>query len=532
MAAAATKKPSRSKKTRPFALVLHANCPYVLGHDDWPFGIDPLCSAVAESYIPLLNTVTRLVADGISPQLTLSISPVLCEMLTDLTFQQQFQSYLAERIDTAKLNQQEFATQGLDSRRDLALFWETWYTNIERDFEKFDYDIIGSFRDLQNQEHIELLATPATHGHLPHFGPFEAVRGQVGIGIEMYKKHFGRQPRGMALAPGSLAAWRKPQANLLEFLVESGIEYAVTNIQTTLASEFSISDARLHRLAAVRDQATSLLHLEDDTPAEPATSILDEASNYYLDQKKYHYPGALRLWRRTESTTDLAIKQLYEPLRSAESCETHAASFLDTVRDSLGDSSHGILCAALPAESLGQLWFEGPNWLLRLLRKLNQKPAVACCTLSDYARQAAKTAPAPGAATADDEEPEIEWPDSDSAWMQLRIQECQHAMVELMEQHGNTKNPKLQQILQQCGRELLLMESIDWQTTPSHTTAGEYAALRCAEHISVFQHIAALAKKVGASEFLSEGERRFLHAALQRDRCFDELSPHWWQRTG
>ena len=64
-----------------FALVLHAHQPFVLGYNRWPHGSDWLCEAIVECYLPLLRTLRTLTEHGFSPQLTLSLSPVLCEQL-------------------------------------------------------------------------------------------------------------------------------------------------------------------------------------------------------------------------------------------------------------------------------------------------------------------------------------------------------------------------------------------------------------------------------------------------------------------
>src|SRR5713226_9131772 len=67
-----------------FALVLHSHLPYVLSHnrleEEW------LLEAVVESYLPLLQVLERLVLQGISPKVTIGLTPVLLEQLTDSRF--------------------------------------------------------------------------------------------------------------------------------------------------------------------------------------------------------------------------------------------------------------------------------------------------------------------------------------------------------------------------------------------------------------------------------------------------------------
>ena len=87
-----------------FTFVLHGHLPYVLTHGTWPHGSDMLFECAAESYLPLLDTFHRLIAEGISPKVTLGITPVLAEQLADPAFKHQFVEYLDMRVRTAAEN--------------------------------------------------------------------------------------------------------------------------------------------------------------------------------------------------------------------------------------------------------------------------------------------------------------------------------------------------------------------------------------------------------------------------------------------
>ena len=55
----------------------------VLNHGRWPHGMDWLSEVAAECYVPLLDVFNRLVDEGISPKVTLGLTPVLVEQLAD-----------------------------------------------------------------------------------------------------------------------------------------------------------------------------------------------------------------------------------------------------------------------------------------------------------------------------------------------------------------------------------------------------------------------------------------------------------------
>ena len=69
-----------------FSLVLHSHLPWVLNHGVWPHGTSWVNEAAAETYIPLLQELYKLVDDGYHPRMTLGLTPVLCEMLRHPSF--------------------------------------------------------------------------------------------------------------------------------------------------------------------------------------------------------------------------------------------------------------------------------------------------------------------------------------------------------------------------------------------------------------------------------------------------------------
>jgi len=79
-----------------------------LHHGIYPAGVDWLNEAVAECYIPLLNVFNDLLNEGISPNVTLDISPVLCEQMENPDFKQIFVNYCDARIDAARKDHLDF----------------------------------------------------------------------------------------------------------------------------------------------------------------------------------------------------------------------------------------------------------------------------------------------------------------------------------------------------------------------------------------------------------------------------------------
>ena len=82
-------KNSKNKKGF-FSLVLHSHLPYVLNHGEWPHGVYWLYEAASETYLPLIKVFLRLIGEGISPQVTIGVTPVLVEQLNSSVFKKEF----------------------------------------------------------------------------------------------------------------------------------------------------------------------------------------------------------------------------------------------------------------------------------------------------------------------------------------------------------------------------------------------------------------------------------------------------------
>ena len=573
-----------------FTFVLHSHLPYVLSHGKWPHGTDWLCEAAAETYIPLLNVFNRLVDEGVEPRVTIGLTPILCEMLADLSFVAEFQQYLQTKIDTARSNEKEFGAQGMEHFRDIALFWENWYTNIARDFEsKYERDIIGAFRRLQDGGHIEIITSAATHGYLPLLGTDEAVQAQVRIGVDTYKRHFARQPRGMWLpecayrpryewvAPEELREGEEKQdqeqpvlrKGIDEFLSESHIEYFIIDAHLLKGGKaLGVYAERFEALRAIfQNFADQYKPLDENTERTPLEAYLVSSSpdtkapvacftrhertsmqvwsaehgypgnGYYLDFHKKHFPGGLRLWRVTSIQADLSQKQPYEPIHVAEISEAQANHFVELVKEGLRahrdlTGRNGVVCCPYDAELFGHWWFEGPNWLYRVLKKLWQDPEIDLTTGGRYLDDHPPTTviSLPEGSWGEGGFHFI-WLNPETVWTWREIYPCEKTMTRLVREYGETTNAKLREILEQCARELLLMESSDWQFLISTVAARDYAELRCAGHINVFQRLVEMADKVAAGDHLTEGEREFLKVTQERDSCFPDLPLKLWAQV-
>ena len=78
-----TRPPRRREPVGTFCLVLHSHLPWLAHHGRWPVGEEWLHQSWAHAYLPVLDVVRRLAAEGRRDLLTLGVTPVLAAQLDD-----------------------------------------------------------------------------------------------------------------------------------------------------------------------------------------------------------------------------------------------------------------------------------------------------------------------------------------------------------------------------------------------------------------------------------------------------------------
>ena len=211
-----------------FCLVLHSHLPWVLGHGVWPHGMDWVNEAAAETYVPLLMELYKLVDDGYHPKLTVGITPVLCEMLRHPRFIDGFMGYLDEKFDAAVNDYNDFTENRYEEGRiKLTKWWQEFYSRVKENFiQRYNKDIIGAFKKLQDMNLVDIITSGATHCYSPLLSKDTSIDAQFKTAVDNYKKHFGRAPTGgwlpeCAYRPGY--KWKNPITN--EEYDRPGIEF-------------------------------------------------------------------------------------------------------------------------------------------------------------------------------------------------------------------------------------------------------------------------------------------------------------------
>ena len=568
-----------------FSFVLHSHIPYVLAHGRSPHGTDWLSEAAAETYLPLLDVCHRLVTEGLSPKITLGLTPVLVEQLRDPSFQDELSDYLRGRRDAAQANEAQFRREGNYHMAYLARYWEDWYgTNLSHFETRYGRDIVGAFAALQDAGHIEVITSSATHGYSALLSQDTSVQAQVKQGVLSYKRHFGRAPRGYWLPECSYRPryhWAPPMAvpdvpkipwlhkGTDEFLAENGIGYffvegSLLHGGETLgvyADKFGPLKELYKQFQAetVKTQYRPytpykpyIVHSSPD-PDTPGVAVLgrDSATGQQVWSGEHGYPGdewylefhkkfvdqdatslGLRYWRISQDKADIGSKSLYEPHQAEGRTRDHAAHFVPLVQDVLRRQNDpaSILCAVYDTELYGHWWFEGPQWLYHVLKQLAQDPEITLATVSEYLDAHPATLPV--------ELPEGSWGEGgfhyiwlneETAWSWKLVYEVEAEMSALANDYSD--NETVAPILKQAAREALLLMASDWQFVISTGGAKDYGTVRLRNHYDNFQALANLIRRAGAGKELSVGDWKNIAECEVRDSVFPDVEPRFFARV-
>jgi len=515
-----------------FAFVLHSHLPYVRRAGRWPHGEEMLHEAMAETYVPLLNALFELKAEGCQPRLTIGLTPILLEQMSDPDVLDHFELYVQERL----------ALVGADIKRHkendgghllyLAEFYRDWYQSILESFrDRYGRDLVSAFRRLQDEGNLDILTSAATHCYLPLMERNSTIRAQLQVGIETYRRHFGCAPRGVWLPEcGYRPAFAQngvEKPGVEEFLAQSGLGYFFTDTHVILGGRLvgkvagdavgpygGLPKRKLVVRADERPEAAQRTTMRPYyvRAADVAVYGRDERTGLQVWSATHGYPGdflyrefhrkdahsGLQYWRITGAQIDLGKKGLYDPHPAMNQVQMHADHFVRLIVDEVSDyyeaaKQPGIVVSAYDTELFGHWWFEGITWLKEVLRRLDGHETVELTTAGDYleAYPPAEVVTLPESSWGEGGG-HWTWMNPDTEWMWPLIHDAELRMERLVTSHPDA-NGQMRVVLNQAARELLLLESSDWPFLISTGQAKEYASGRFQQHLARFQHLAAIA---------------------------------------
>jgi len=565
-----------------FVFVLHTHLPWVIHHGTSPHGVDWLNEAVAECYIPLLNKFHELLDENIQPKITMDISPILCEQLENPDYPEIFKKYCDEKIAWAKKDEKNFKEMGYDPHHIyLAQYWQEWYNDRKNNF-IFNYNssIVKSLRELQDNGAIEIATCGATHGYLPLLPTDNSINLQIEAAVNNYKKHFARKPRGIwlpecayrpsydwkSLLPIAPYHYPKLRPGIEQFIAKFDIQYFFTDQDLT---------ERANPLGVFIDNAKEIFVSKNSTDFKPLPGTFKDllykpyivsssekveygtSSVYtrhkkiamqvwsgevgypgepdYLDFHKKHFGSMLRYWRVTDNKADMMYKTLYHPDWTQDKVDLQANHFIRNIENTLNHyhnttGNFGTLCTPFDTELFGHWWFEGPEFLKAVIKGLNFSPYVNTATASE---QLIRINPSevfrlPEGSWGENNNHDV-WSNEENKWTWEIIYNNENRFREIISKINLEEiSPLIRRILTQALRELMLLESSDWQFLIHTQSAKDYSEQRFSFHHSDFNKLCNLAEKYLVIDELEEEDKKYLEVTEKRNSPFPELKLEWW----
>ncbi len=501
------------------AIVLHSHLPYTRKAGMWPFGEENLYEAIAETYLPLLTVLERLASEGLLARFTIGITPILAEQLADPYLQAGFEEYALRRTMAADRDMQRFAAG--DPRWELASEYRLWYAGQLQAFrERYGREVLKGFRDLQERGAVELITSAATHGFSPLLGRDSSLHAQFHLGVTTFRKHFGRSPKGIWLPECAYRPGTDGRPPIDAFLAEEGLGYFVVDTHAVEGSEVAGWRPGFGPYASLRAPTGPLVPQTGLTTFKPYTlegssvAVLarNQRAGYQVWSAENGYPGdplyrefhkkddqsGLQYWRLSGKGVELADKEVYDPRAAMQRVRHHARHYADMLASMLREyrlhnSGPGLLAIPFDTELFGHWWFEGVEWLEQLVRALAEQKDISLASVSEALEQI----PPEQAIRM----PESTWGAGGHYWVwnneQVRwiwpvIHERERLMEELVSRFEGISEPHLHRMLNQLGRELLLLQSSDWPFLMTTGQATDYATERFREHQTRFDVLAGM----------------------------------------
>jgi len=493
------------------SLVLHTHLPYVR-HPEEEYFLEEnwLYEAITETYIPLINVFERLVQDGVDFRITMSLTPPLVSMLRDPLLQSRYIRHIDRLIE---LTVKEIDRTGYDAHfHGLALMYHRKFIEARETFVNiYKKDLIRAFKKFQEMGFLEIISSCATHGFLPILGVNEnAVRAQVMIGVDHYKKTFGCAPKGFWLPE---CGYYPGVDNILK---EAGIKYffvdshGISNADPS--PKFGVY-APLYCPSGVaafgRDLESSkqVWSSKEGYPGDVDYREYYKDIGHELDHdyiKPYIHPNGLRIntglkyWRITGKSHH---KEAYVPDWAREKAAMHAGNFMFNREKQIDHLAYHmdrkpIIVAPYDAELFGHWWFEGPMWIEFLARKIAyDQETVRMVTPSEYLEEyPVNQVAVPSASSWGWKGYSEQWLSGGTDWIYRYLHMAQQRMTELAEKFSKeitkpAQNSIRLRALNQAARELVLAESSDWAFIMKTGTMVPYAHKRTKLHINRFTKI-------------------------------------------
>ncbi len=523
------------------AIVLHAHLPYVRHPEHGEF-LEELWfyEALAETYIPLLKMFNRLENDSVGYRVLLSLSPTVTAMMEDDLLGQRFIRHTEKII---RLADRERIRHTAPETKRLAAFYGDFYRDTLYWFEKADRKPARAFAELARLGNLELMTCGATHGFLPILRQNPgAVRAQVFTARDYHESVYGHAPAGIwmpecAYYPG-LETVLSEAGFSYTFVDTHGIEHSDTVPQRGVYAPI-LSPEGVAFFGRDRETGYQVWSAEQGYPGHPDYREFYRDLGFQLPEEElgdFLIDGHIRVntglkYNRITSRQG-GEKALYNPEAARQRAAHDAAHFLENRIGQVRRLAHAhqdrppLIVAPYDAELYGHWWFEGPQFLDYVLRKMHfDQETVKCMTPSEYLElypenQCALPA---GSSWGGDGTYEF-WVNDTNQDIIPGLHQAADTLTRLVNrrdsQSGWGDSPE-DRTVKQMMRELMLAQASDWPFIMRTGTSPDYAKKRVRDHLTRFWSL---------ENMLTAGsvDENILRAVEQTDNIFPSCNPTYY----
>ena len=484
---------------------------------------------------------------------------------------EKLNQYLNHKIQAAQSDVIYFS----ETNDEYLLGLAYWYLNLFEETkttlnDRFKGDIIGAFKQLQNEGYIEIMTSTATHAYLPLLDQESSVYGQIKTGIESHKRIFETQPTVMWLPECAYRPQIKAGDTVLhrgfeEFLAEQGIKVFFTETHTItggkpvgvaagdvigpggeIKNRYVVptpNDSPKRRTTTYNAYyVTSYPQQQNAQHSGVAVIGRNNNSGQQVWSNEWGYPGdfdyrefhkkagtsGLQYWRVTGDDVTLDKKDYYHPDWAKYKTDQHAEHYAHLIWDLLRENHHetgdyGVVASIYNTELFGHWWFEGVEWLGKIIQHIVDNADINMTTVTEYI-----TEHPPQDVLALPESSwglggnHFTWDNGETNWMWQLIHEAERRMEILVENFQNPTDDE-RYVLNQTARELLLMQSSDWQSLITTNQAREYASQRFHQHLERFN-------KLADSLDIKQANRALAEELWELDKVFPQIDYTWFQK--
>jgi 1,4-alpha-glucan branching enzyme len=496
--------PDAGRDTRGhLVLFLNAHLPYVRHpeHEDF-LEEDWLYEAITETYIPLLSVAEGWIRDRVGARLTISMSPPLLEMLRDELLLKRYRRRLLMLLDLAE---SEVRRNANDERLSFTarMYRDRFADALFRFETQYSRDLVAAFKILQDAGVLEIVTSSATHAYLPCFD-LAHVRPQLRVGVRAYREHFGCDPAGIWLPECGFVP------GIDRLVAEAGIHYFLVDAHALEFADPSpvfgtyspiVCPGAVFAFPRDIESSAQVWSSEWGYPGDGRYREFYRDIGHDLNEPSiapFRLPDGgrknvgIKYCRVTGREIPLHEKQPYHRGWALEAVDQHADHFVsgramqfEYWRSIMGRSP--CVVAPYDAELFGHWWFEGPEFLDLVVRKVvSEQPGYRLSTPTDVMNSgldfqvAMPAASSWGAYGYSDT-----WLNNRNDWVWPHVHHAVEEMAHIARARLCAEGIE-RRALNQLAREVLLASSSDWPFILTMGTMVSYAERRLRDHTHRF----------------------------------------------